>query len=108
MFLTPTAFTSQSWETYTVYLEAVGDDRRHGLRFRLPAEEQAARPIAHELPRALHSCERRHDGGFLWWLVSGVTSLLALSLAVETVVYFDAVLTATMPGRALPAEIMAA
>jgi hypothetical protein len=93
MFLTPTALALQPWETYTVYLEAavmtgvvvyaIAYLRRNEERDRALLDYLGLFIIANAVMM----------GGFLLWLVSGDTLLLALSLVVETVIYFDAVLT---------------
>jgi hypothetical protein len=93
MLLTPTAFAAQSWETATVYLEALVMTglivyaiiylRRNSERDRPLLDYMGLFIVANAIMMA----------GFLWWLVSADTSLLALSLVVETVIYFDAVLT---------------
>ena len=93
MFLTPTALSSQIWETYTVYLEAAAmtglivfaldhlrsKRERHGPTMRYLGLFIVANAVM--------------MAGFLLWLVDGDTLVLALSLVAETVVYFDAVFT---------------
>ena len=104
MFLTPTALTSQLWETYTVYLEAAvmtgvvvfafGYLRRRKERNRALTNYLALFIAANAVMMV----------GFLLWLITSETALLALSLAVETVIYFDAVLTGAGLGRAFGTE----
>ncbi len=99
MFLTPTALASQLWQTYALYLEAAvmtcvmvfaidylrrKKERDHALLNYLGLFIAANAVMM---------------AGYLLWLVSGDTLLLALSLAAETVVYFDAVLTGAGLGR---------
>ena len=93
MFLTPTALSSRVWETYTVYLEAVvmtglvvfalGYLRKKKERDRPTLSYLGLFIIANAVMMV----------GFLLWLVDGDSLLLALSLVVETVIYFDAVFT---------------
>jgi hypothetical protein len=99
MFLTPTALALQSWETYTVYLEAVVMTgvvvfaisylRRSAHRDLALLDYLGLFIIANAIMM----------GGFLLWLVTGDTLLLALSLVVETLIYFDAVLTGAGLGQ---------
>ncbi|MDA4136008.1 MAG: hypothetical protein OK449_03260 [Thaumarchaeota archaeon] len=93
MFLTPTALSLQSWETYTVYLEAVvmtGVVVFAIVYLRRSAERD--RPLLDYFGLFIIA-NAIMMGGFLLWLATGETLLLALSLVVETVIYFDAVLT---------------
>ena len=93
MFLTPTALSSSSWETYTVYLEAVVMSGLIIFTFAyLRRNAERDRALVRYLGLFI-AANAVMMAGFLLWLASGGTSLLALSLAVETVVYFDAVLT---------------
>jgi len=99
MFLTPTALALQSWETYTVYLEAVVMTgvvvfaivylRRSAQRDLALLDYLGLFIIANAIMM----------GGFLLWLATGDTLLLALSLVVETLIYFDAVLTGAGLGQ---------
>ncbi len=100
MFLTPTAFVYQAWQSYALYLEAVvmtgiavfAIDRLRRMRERDRAfmAYLGSFIIANAVMMV----------GFILRLVSGDSLLLALSLVVETAVYFDAVLT----GAASPTE----
>lgn len=93
MFLTPTAFVSLAWESYALYAEAVAMTvvvvfaiaqlRRKGERDHPFLVYMALFIVANA----------GMMGGFLWWLVSGDASLLAVALVVETLIYFDAILT---------------
>lgn len=93
MFLTPTAFSSLAWETYALYSEAVAMTvvvifalvqlRRAGERDRSLLVYTALFIVANA----------GMMGGFLWLLVSGDASLLGVALVVETVIYFDGILT---------------
>jgi len=104
MLLTPTALSWQAWETYTVYLEAAV---MTGLiMFALSYLRKKV-----EGDRALLSylglfimANAVMMAGFLIWLLDGNTLLLALSLVVETVIYFDAVLTGAGLGRTFRSE----
>ncbi|MGA2198833.1 MAG: hypothetical protein ABSG45_02735 [Nitrososphaerales archaeon] len=104
MFLTPTALTSQTWETYTLYLDAVTMTgviafAIHYLRRNRERDNALLKYlwlfiVANAIMMA----------GFLWWLISGETLLLALSLVAQTVIYFDAVLTGAGFGDAFRLE----
>jgi hypothetical protein len=93
MFLTPTALNSRVWETYTLYSEAavmtglvvfaVANLRGGGERDRPMLSYLGLFIIANAVMMI----------GFLLWLVDGDSLLLAVSLIVETVIYFDAVFT---------------
>jgi hypothetical protein len=93
MFLTPTAFASLAWESYALYSEAIAMTlvvvyailqlRRKGERDRPLLVYTALFIVANA----------GMMGGFLWWLVSGDASLLAAALVVETLIYFDGILT---------------
>ena len=99
MFLTPTALADRSWETYTLYLDAatmtgviafaVRCLRKPGERDRSLMNYFVLFIVANAVMMA----------GFLWWLVAGDTPLLAASLIIETVIYFDAVLTGAGLGK---------
>ncbi len=107
MFLTPTAIASGTWESYTVYLEAllmtliivyaIGFLRRNRERDRPVLGYLSLFIIANAVMMA----------GLLLWLVSGNTGLLAASLIVETVIYFDAVLTGAGLGATFRASMVA-
>jgi len=93
MFLTPTALNSRVWETYTVYLEAVVmtglvvyavDYLRRG--------KERDRPMLSYLGLFIIA-NAVMMVGLLWWLVDGDSLLLAVSLIVQTAIYFDAVFT---------------
>jgi len=93
MFLTPTALNSRVWETYTVYLEAVVmtglvvfavDYLRRG--------KERDRPMLSYLGLFIIA-NAVMMVGFLLWLVDGDSILLAVSLIVQTAIYFDAVFT---------------
>ncbi len=106
MFLTPTALGLQAWETYTVYLEAAVMTGLIILAVRYlgrKAEQDSGQLrylglfiIANAVMMA----------GFLIWLINGDTLLLALSLIVETIIYFDAVLTGAGLGKPLVGAAM--
>ena len=105
MLLTPTALSWQVWETYTVYLEAAV---MTGLIvFSLSYLRKKV-----EGDRALLSylglfivANAVMMAGFFIWLLDGNTLLLALSLVIETVIYFDAVLTGAGLGRRSRADL---
>lgn len=93
MFLTPTALDWPVWETYTVYLEAAVMTGLiayaiYYLRSRRVRDAPTLRYVGWFIVANAVMMV-----GFLFWLVDGDPLLLALSLAVETVIYFDAVLT---------------
>ena len=100
MFLTPTALSSQIWETYTIYLEAAA---MTGLIFfaldHLRRKKERHGPTMRYLGLFIVA-NAVMMAGFLLWLVNGDSLLLALSLIVETVVYFDAVFTGAGLGEA--------
>lgn len=93
MLFTPTAVSSQAWETSALCLEvavmvgvvvfAIRYLRGRAERDRALVNYLALFIVANALMMA----------GFFLWLVSGDTLLLALSLVAETAIYFDAVLT---------------
>jgi len=93
MFLTPTALSSRSWETYSLYLDAavmagvivfaVAMLRGEGRSDRSLLRYLGVFIVANTLMMA----------AFLLWFVSGETLPLALSLVAETAIYFDAVYT---------------
>jgi hypothetical protein len=93
MFLTPTALNSRVWETYTVYLEAAV---MTGLVvfavYYLRMREERDRPTLSYLGVFIVA-NAVMMVGFLLWLVDGDSLLLAVSLIVETAIYFDAVFT---------------
>lgn len=93
MFLTPTAFQSRSWETYTLYLDAAVMLGVVGFAiYYLRGGKEHDRALLNYLALFIVA-NAVMMGGFLLWLVSGDTLLLALSLVAETAIYFDAVLT---------------
>ncbi|MGD0636635.1 MAG: hypothetical protein ABSA72_01165, partial [Nitrososphaerales archaeon] len=99
MFLTPTALTSQLWETYTVYVEAAV---MTGVLVFAVEYLRGKKERDHHLLNYLGlfiAANAVMMAGFLVWLVTGGTLLLAVSLAAETVVYFDAVLTGAGFGK---------
>jgi hypothetical protein len=104
MFLTPTALAQQAWEVYTVYLEAAV---MTGLVVfaivYLRRDEERDRALLNYLGLFIIA-NAVMMGGFLWWLISGDTLLLAASLVVETMIYFDAVLTGAGLGGAFNSE----
>ena len=110
MFLTPTALTSQFWETYVVYLEAavMTGVMVFAIDY-LRRKKERDRPLLNYLGLFI-AANAVMMAGFLVWLVTSDTLLLALSLAAETVVYFDAVLTGAglgksfVPGPTVPLE----
>ncbi|MDA4115116.1 MAG: hypothetical protein OK442_01005 [Thaumarchaeota archaeon] len=93
MFLTPTALSSRVWETYTVYLEAAV---MTGLVVfamdYLRKRKERDRPMLSYLGLFIIA-NAVMMVGFLLWLVDGDSLLLAVSLIVETAIYFDAVFT---------------
>jgi hypothetical protein len=93
MFLTPTALSSRTWETYTVYLEAAVMTGLIVFTFDyLRRNRERDRPLLSYLGLFIIA-NAVMMVGFLLWLVDGDSLLLALSLIGETVIYFDAVLT---------------
>ncbi|MGA2664137.1 MAG: hypothetical protein ABSF83_04260 [Nitrososphaerales archaeon] len=93
MFLTPTAFSSRSWETYALFLEAAAMVGVVGFAIaRLRGRGQRDGALLTYLALFIVANAVMMTG-FLLWLVTGNTLLLALSLVAETVLYFDAVLT---------------
>ncbi len=99
MFLTPTALTSQLWETYAVYFEAAVMTGVMVFAFDyLRRNKERDRALLNSLGLFI-AANAVMMAGFLLWLVTGDTILLALTLAAETVVYFDAVLTGAGLGR---------
>ena len=99
MFLTPTALSWQVWETYTVYLEAAVMTGLivFALRY-LRKKVEGDRALLNYLGLFIIA-NAVMMAGFLIWLLDGDTLLLALSLVVETVIYFDAVLTGAGLGQ---------
>ncbi|MGH9918355.1 MAG: hypothetical protein ACRD6W_05745 [Nitrososphaerales archaeon] len=93
MFLTPTALKSQVWETYTVYLEAAVMTGLvvFALDY-LRKRKERDRPMLSYLGLFIIA-NAVMMVGFLLWLVDGDSLLLAVSLIVETAIYFDAVFT---------------
>lgn len=99
MFLTPTALGWNVWETYTIYLEAavmtglvvfaIDYLRKNAVGNRQVASYIALFIIANAVMMV----------GFFLWLFDGDSLLLALSLIVETVIYFDAILTGAGLGK---------
>ncbi|MDG6926031.1 MAG: hypothetical protein JRN09_05715 [Nitrososphaerota archaeon] len=93
MFLTPTAFASLDWEAYALYAEAAAMTvvvvfailqlRRRGERDHSFLVYTVLFIVANAGMMA----------GFLWWLVSGSAYLLGAGLIVESMIYFDGVLT---------------
>ena len=93
MLLTPTALQSPAWETYALYLEAIAMSgvvalaivnlRRHGPQDRPFLVYLGVFIVTNAVMM----------GGVLWWLISGDALIVALSLVVQSVVYFDALLT---------------
>jgi len=93
MLVTPTALPLQAWETYSFYVEAgamtavvafaILYARRRAEGDGRPARYLVFFIVANTLMMV----------GLLWWLVSGETWILAPVLLLETVAYFDAVLT---------------
>jgi hypothetical protein len=106
MLLTPTALSWQVWETYTVYVEAAV---MTGLilfaLLYLRKRDQSDRPLMNYLGLFIVA-NAVMMAGFLVWLLNGSTLLLALSLVVETVIYFDAVLTGAGLGRTFHGEAL--
>jgi hypothetical protein len=93
MFLTPTALSSKLWETYTLYLEAAVMTGLIVFAFYyLRSTVERDRPVLIYLGLFIVA-NAVMMAGFLVWLASGDALLLALSLVVETVIYFDAVFT---------------
>jgi hypothetical protein len=93
MFLTPTALSSQSWETYSLYLDAAVMTGVIVLAIRYLRVRKTRDAALWNYLGLFIVANAIMMGGFLWWLVSGVTALLALSLVIQTLIYFDAVLT---------------
>lgn len=106
MFLTPTALSSHSWETYSLYSDAIVMTGVIAYAFRyLQISKERDRALLNYLALFIVA-NAIMMAGFLWWLVSGSTPLLALSLVVETIIYFDAVLTGAGLGSAFLVEPM--
>jgi hypothetical protein len=99
MLLTPTALSWELWETYTVYLEAAVMTGLivFALNY-LRKKEEDDRALRNYLGLFIVA-NAVMMAGFLIWLLDGNTLLLALSLVVETAIYFDAVLTGAGLGQ---------
>jgi len=102
MFLTPTALGWQVWETATVYLEAAV---MTGLivfaLVYLRRKNEGDRALLNYLGLFIVA-NAVMMAGFLIWLIDGGTLLLGASLVIETVIYFDAVLTGAGLGQTFP------
>jgi hypothetical protein len=93
MFLTPTALGLQVWETYTVYLEAAVMTGLIVLALSyLRRKIEGDRALLNYLGLFIIA-NAIMMAGFLLWLIDGDSLLLAVSLIIQTVIYFDAVLT---------------
>jgi hypothetical protein len=106
MLLTPTALSSKLWQTYTLYLEVAVMVGVIGFAIDSLRRERARdRPLLIYLGLFIVA-NAVMMGGFLLWLISGDTLLLAVSLIIQTVIYFDAVLTGAGLGETFHAEPM--
>ncbi len=99
MFLTPTALSSKYWETYSLYLDAAVMTGVIGFAIQLLRRRKERDPTVTRYLMLFIIANAIMMGGFLSWVVTGATPLLALSLVVETVLYFDAVLTGAGLGK---------
>lgn len=108
MFLTPTAVSSSAWETYTVYLEGVV---MTGVIFYaiwyIRKQGRRDRPVLGYMGLFIVT-NAVMMGGFLLWLINSDTLLLALSLVVQTAIYFDAVLTGAGLGQTFSSAVPSA
>ena len=104
MFLTPTALASQSWEAYSLYLDAVTMVGVIVFAIRYLRGRKDRDPALLNYLGLFIVANTIMMAGFLWWLVSGSTPLLALSLVIQTLIYFDAVLTGAGLGRTFQIE----
>ena len=106
MLLTPTAVPLAAWENYTVYLEAavMGGLIIFAFSYLRRKEERGKSTLVYLglfiVANAIMMA------GFLAWLLNGETLFLALSLVVETVIYFDAVLTGAGLGMTCQPEVV--
>ena len=107
MFLTPTALASKYWETYSLYLDAVVMTGVIAFAIRLLRSGKKRDPVVMKYLGLFIVANAVMMGGFLSWVLSGETPLLALCLVVETVLYFDAVLTGAGLGKTFLPEATA-
>lgn len=99
MFLTPTALVSNTWKTYTIYGEAALMTVLIAFAFsRLRGGRERDRPVLSYLALFIIS-NAVMMLGLLLWLLNGDSLLLAASLIVATVIYFDAVFTSAGLGE---------
>jgi len=99
MFLTPTALSWRVWEMYSLYLEAAVMTGLivFALRYLREKVERDAALLSYLVLFIAGNAVMM--AGFFVWLLDGSTLLLALSLIIETVIYFDAVLTGAGLGQ---------
>jgi hypothetical protein len=98
MLLTPTALPSQAWKTYSFYLEAALMATVVAFAVLYLRDQERQKTVSDYLVFFIVA-NALMMAGLLWWLVSGEVLLLAPILVIQTIGYFDAVLTFACLGR---------